>query len=128
LKNFVIIFALFYYSLGTFILPLGDFSILPDLPAMYRHCKQTEQHDMNIFDFFKDHLFNVDCLFDSHGNGDEQKPHIPFHFNHQIQQIIISVFQKSHPLIFEFHNITLPKFLNFYHRILVFDIFRPPKF
>lgn len=129
LKKTVIIFALFYYTIGTFILPLGDFSILPQLPAMYRHCKATEQPDMNIFDFFKDHLFNIDCLFDSHGNGDEQKPHIPFNFNHQIQQI--TILKNLYFIInnnTDFNKIVFPMITTFYHKILIFDIFHPPKF
>ena len=37
---------------------------------------------MTPIDFLTDHLINIDCLFDKHGNGDEQKPHTPFHFHH----------------------------------------------
>lgn len=62
---------------------MGDFSTLMDLPEMYRHCKSTEDKDMTPMDFLTDHLFNLDCLFDSHDNGDEQKPHAPIQFHHQ---------------------------------------------
>ncbi len=37
---------------------------------------------MNFIDFIKDHLINIDCLFDKHLPGDDQKPHQPFLFQH----------------------------------------------
>ena len=54
---------------------MGDFSVLQDLPEMYRHCKATEDKDMTAIDFVTDHLLNIDGIFDKHENGDEQKPH-----------------------------------------------------
>lgn len=82
MKEAFVIFMLAYFALGNLILPMGDFSVLPDLPSMYTHCKATEHHDMNPFDFITDHLVNIDGFFDAHGNGDEQKPHHPFPFHH----------------------------------------------
>lgn len=85
------IFILGFYTLGTLLLPMGNFSALLDLPEMYRHCKATEDKDMTPFDFLSDHLFNVDCLFDNHDNGDEQKPHTPIQYHHQdIQSYFVS--------------------------------------
>ncbi len=68
-------FFAFYYLLGTVLLPGGDFSILPKLPAMYENCKLTEDKVMGPVDFITDHLINIDGVFDSHGQGDEQRPH-----------------------------------------------------
>lgn len=87
MKKGLSIFVLVYYVLGQLILPRGDFSILPALPKMYAHCKATEHHDMNPFDFITDHLINIDGLFDAHDNGDEQKPHQPFPLQHHQSQI-----------------------------------------
>jgi hypothetical protein len=75
---------LLFYSLGTILLPAGNFSSLNDLPAMYRHCKATEDKDLTPFDFITDHLINIDGLFDAHEQGDEQKPHTPFAFQHHV--------------------------------------------
>lgn len=77
LKKIVSLFLLVFYSFGTFCLPLSDFSVLQDLPAMYRHCKANEDKDMTPIDFVTDHLVNIDGLFDKHDKGDEQKPHTP---------------------------------------------------
>ena len=49
---------------------------------MYAHCKTTEDKDLSVLDFISDHLINIDGLFDAHNNGDHQKPHKPFNFNH----------------------------------------------
>ena len=67
-------FLLVYYACGAFLLG-GNFSLLADLPAMYTHCKATEDKDMTPLDFITDHLVNVDALFDRHPAGDEQRPH-----------------------------------------------------
>lgn len=78
MKQVAFIFILFYYALGSVILPSSDFSILPKLPSLFAHCKATEDKDMTILDFITDHLMNIDGVFDAHEQGDDQKPHQPF--------------------------------------------------
>lgn len=82
-----------FYSLGTFLLPLGDFAAIEDIPEMYRHCKATEDKDLTPFDFIKDHLINIDGIFDKHDKGDEQKPHSPTQFHHTPAQIVFVIQQ-----------------------------------
>lgn len=77
MKRILSISFICFYLLGTFILPLGNFSILVDLPDMYRYCKANEDKDLTPIDFITDHLICLDSLIDSHSNGDEQKPHQP---------------------------------------------------
>ncbi len=91
MKRVTVILTLLYFALGKLVLPLGDFSVLPDLPLMYLHCKATEHHDMNPLDFITDHLINIDGLFDAHDNCDEQKPHRPFPLHHlPVQSLFVS--------------------------------------
>lgn len=78
------ILLLTYYSIGVFLLPLGNFAVLQDVPEMYQHCKTYEDKDMTVVDFFTDHLINIDGVFDKHTNGDEQKPHQPIHHHHSV--------------------------------------------
>jgi hypothetical protein len=73
-----------------FMLPMGDFSALKDLPEQYRHCRDTEDQDMTFIDFITDHLINIDCLFDKHENGDKQKPHSPYQHHHQSFSVSIT--------------------------------------
>ncbi len=77
MKRISVILICLYYLFGNLCLPGGDFSFLVDIPPMYKHCKATEDKDITFFDFITDHLINFDELFDSHNNGDEQKPHQP---------------------------------------------------
>ena len=87
----------FHFFFAAITLPLSNFDLIAQLPQMYKHCKATEDKDMNFFDFITDHLINVDCIFDKHDNGDHQKPHTPFNFN--IQNITLLFFQNSFPVI-----------------------------
>ena len=82
MKQLTSILLLSYYLFGTLCLPHGDFSAIADLPAMYQHCKASEDKDMTPIDFLTDHLINIDSLFDKRENGDEQKPHSPIQFHH----------------------------------------------
>lgn len=63
--------------LGALFLPGGDVSLLRDLPAMYAHCKATEDKDLTPLDLITDHLICLDALLDTHPPGDDQKPHAP---------------------------------------------------
>ena len=74
-------FFLVYWLFGMFMLPDGDFSAISNIPQQYKHCKETEDKDLTVWDFITDHLINIDSLFDSHDKGDEQKPHKPFQYN-----------------------------------------------
>jgi hypothetical protein len=128
MHRIIAILILSYYSFGTLCLPSGNFSSLTDLPEMYRHCKTTEDKDMTPFDFVTDHLLNLDGLFDKHDDGDDQKPHQPFHFHHMMQQVVSPAFEFSMELekhIFIEKKQTLFT-TNFYHADYVSKIFRPP--
>jgi hypothetical protein len=77
---------------GAIILPQSNFNLLMQLPEMYNHCKSTEDKDMNVIDFVTDHLINIDCIFDKHDNGDHQKPHEPFNYHFQNNNVQLFVF------------------------------------
>lgn len=117
-----------YFAFGTFCLPQGNFSAIAELPTMYRHCKATEDKDMTALDFITDHLINIDCLFDNHENGDQQKPHLPYTFHQVTQQIFLTYFQFQ----FSFSNSIELFNTKFYSsdRFLLSEyfskIFRPP--
>ncbi len=122
------IFLLSFYSFGTFCLPFGDFSMLCDLPQMYRHCKETEDKDMTPIDFITDHLVNIDGLFDKHDNGDEQKPHTPFQ-NHHFAQTSVSFITCFTFLITPFCDIKIKSIIPFDHFLqldYISKIFHPP--
>ncbi len=129
LKTLKILF-LSFYTLGTFCLPMGNFSVLTDLPEMYSHCKAQEDKDMTPFDFVTDHLLNFDGIFDKHDNGDEQKPHTPLQTQNHIQ---ITLYQFISPFTLKtttFKNIEPKEIIYTSENLLVSNytskVFHPP--
>ena len=109
---------------------MGNFSILPDLPEMYSHCKTHEDKDMTPFDFVTDHLLDFDGMFDKHDKGDEQKPHTPSQTQKHSQ---ITLFQFISPFSFKmtnFKNIELKEIIYSSENLLVSmytsKVFHPP--
>ncbi len=100
MKTIFSISILSYFLIGSLILPQGDFSVLPQLPKMYDHCKSVEDAGMNLVDFVFDHLIGIDGSFDhligidgsfdQHENGDHEKPHSTTPFQNQQHQSIYS--------------------------------------
>lgn len=90
MAHFGFIVLISYYFLGTVCLPQGDFSFGAELPEMYRHCKSQEDKDMTPLDFVTDHLVNIDGIFDTHCNGDKQKPHTPPPSPHHLIQTLLT--------------------------------------
>lgn len=123
-----------FYSLGTIFFPMGDFSVIENLPKMYAHCKATEDKDMTPLDFVTDHLINIDSLFDQHSKGDEQKPHKPFEYNlhHSISQFIqeLKSFDfKGEKIFVSSDQIKISNYKNtLYSHNVIASIFRPPIF
>jgi len=107
---------------------MGDFSMLKEIPEMYRHCKATEDKDMTPLDFITDHLINIDGLFDKHENGDAQKPHTPPQTQHQGQTTISFITYFSFSVI-PFHPLKAKPAIpadNFSTSDYISNIFRPP--
>jgi len=122
------ILLLFCFSISIVCIPEADFSLLDQLPAMYYHCKATEEPDMNLIDFITDHLININGILDKHLPGDNQKPHQPFQF-HNLQHsntFIHTALQMdiAEP-VFQINNFKLPGNKNF-HSSYITCIFHPP--
>jgi hypothetical protein len=75
------------FFISTVSVPESDFTLLGQLPALYHHCKETEDEDMSFMDFITDHLININSIFNMHDTNDAQKPHQPFRFEH-LQHIV----------------------------------------
>lgn len=52
-----------------------DFSMMKDLPKMYQHCKQTEDPNLTVLDFFTEHLIDFDEFLEGHEEDKSEKPH-----------------------------------------------------
>lgn len=122
------ILLLLCFLVSTVCAPEADFSLLAQLPAMYRHCKTTEDPDMNFIDFITDHLINVDGIFDKHLPGDNQKPHQPFQFHHlqHANTFIHAALQMNIAgPVFQLNNFKLPGNKSFHSSYITY-IFHPP--
>jgi hypothetical protein len=134
-KKVIILSSALYFLLGQMFLPNGDFSVMPDLPFMFAHCKATEDKDLSVLDFITDHLINIDGLFDSHNNGDQQKPHKPFNFNHLSNGFVL-ISQIIKPEIIRFKSDVTIEMVDelpyskqhFFQNHYLSSIFRPPIF
>ena len=129
MTKFFAIILLSYHLFGTMCLPMGDFSMMADLPKMYQHCKATEDKDLTIVDFLTDHLVDVDCFFDAH-EQDEQKPHQSSSFSHVAQQINFTTPVVDYLFFTEKLTENLPQIFvsNFIPTDFLATIFRPPIF
>lgn len=58
IKYLTTLFLGCYFLAGSMILPLGDFSLMPDLPSMYQsYCKVTTETP-DIIDFIGDYIWS----------------------------------------------------------------------
>lgn len=63
------------FLISGFILPLGDFSLMRDIPDMYRnYTKITTEEELGVLDFVGDYLMHGKELF---GNNQHDKPQTP---------------------------------------------------
>jgi hypothetical protein len=127
-----IVFTLFYL-LGTLTLPFADFSVIKDLPEMFRHCKATEDHDLNIFEFFTEHVSGLGQLVEGTEHEDEEeedgdKPHAPLQFHFEQQQIICINHYVKMPVVKPAPEIKSRVVLvnGVYISTYIANIFRPP--
>lgn len=109
---------------------MGDFSVLKDIPEMYKHCKATEDNEMTPLDFLTDHLVNCDALFDKHDHGDRQKSHQPLQNHHNIQVPLFSLtcfqFSLQHISTLAVNTTTMADL--FFSSAYLASVFRPPIF
>jgi hypothetical protein len=126
LKLFVFSLLLYFVS-GTLLLPQGDFAALPDLPRMYAHCKETEDHDLTIPDFIEEHLLMMDDLMGEQPEP-EDKPHQPVQFHHLYAPVTLAIRQVLTPI--EQPVIIEREVMRVYDDVYLSDyptsVFRPP--
>lgn len=104
------------------------------MPAAFQHCKATEDHDLNVFEFLVEHVSGVGQLIEEteHQFGEEEedgdKPHAPLQFHFEQQQVICSHHQIKAPAIKPVPVTLVNAVIN--HKVYISDyiskIFRPP--
>lgn len=116
------------YTLGSFLLPRGDFSVLEHFDDMYHQCKLLEDPDMDYFDFFKDHIINLDGITDEHGPDDDQRPHKNHFFDQYLSQTVYykPTFEFDFKNKFEWLEKANTPYQDDYQLRMSSDILKPP--
>lgn len=111
------------------VLPLGDFSLLRDIPKMYQnYTKITSAEEMGVIDFIGDYLLHGKDLF---GHNEHDKAPVKgcdVQFQHQASQLNI-IFSHKPITLLNTHVVVLvhPVFVpNFYSSNYRNKLFRPP--
>ena len=83
IKSFLGIFLAFYLLAGSMVLPLGDFSLINDLPGMYHSYTQVTAETPDVIDFIGDYLLSGKELLGHNKHDAHPKADGSTQFQHQ---------------------------------------------
>ncbi len=93
---------------GGTLLPLGDFSLVADLPGMYQTYTKVVKEEPDVIDFVGDYLLHGKELFGHNKHDASPRDESGLQFQHQANSLTVVVFQSG----FELHH--LPAILESY--------------
>jgi hypothetical protein len=103
-KRLVSGFLVCLFLVSSFILPLGDFSLMRDIPNMYRnYTKITTDEELGVLDFVGDYLMHGKELFGNNAHDKPQTNTNNVQFQHQANPLLAEI-----PLIV-FRLVNLPQ-------------------
>jgi hypothetical protein len=92
------------FLMSSFILPLGDFSLMRDIPHMYRnYTGLTTKEELGVLDFVGDYLMHGKELFGNNVHDKTQNGDNSVQFQHQANPLLAEI-----PLIL-FRLVYLPR-------------------
>lgn len=118
-----------YFLIGSTILPLGDFSLMKDLPQMYRsYEKLATSEERGIIDFIGDYLMGGKVVLGHNKNDVHETSNSKVQFQHapvfcsiaSIQFQLISTTVADAVIIYP--HISIPFHITEFHQ----ELFRPP--
>jgi len=83
IKSFIGIFLAFYLLAGSMVLPLGDFSLINDLPGMYHAYTEVSAEKPDVIDFIGDYLLSGKELLGHNKHDASPKADGSTQFQHQ---------------------------------------------
>lgn len=122
IKSLTAILLACFFLTGSTLLPLGDFSLMKELPGMYRSYCQVKVGEPDVIDFAGDYLLGGKDLLGHNQNDTTPKSDGSLQFQHQANSFLIILLQvktassllaealskpvASHPLLFttEYQN------------------------
>ncbi|WP_295676945.1 hypothetical protein [uncultured Mucilaginibacter sp.] len=87
-----------FFLAGSIVLPLGDFSLLRDIPGMYHNYKKiTTPDELSLTDFIGDYLLQGKEIFGHNKHDKSENPVNNTQFRHQANslQVLIPDFYLS---------------------------------
>jgi hypothetical protein len=83
LNRIIVCFLSFLFLTGSILLPLGDFSLMKDLPEMYqRYEKLAAPEEVGVIDFIGDYLFAGKALFGHNKTDRPESSDMSVQFQH----------------------------------------------
>ncbi len=118
-----------YFLTGSMLLPLGDFSLMKDLPQMYKAYQKLAPHEeQDVFDFVGDYLLNGKAILghNKHDAPESSQSGVQYQHSAGFCSILVVHFQlnavavNEHEIIHKQTN--LPVNTSDFHP----ELFRPP--
>jgi hypothetical protein len=98
-KSIVAICLATFFLSGSILLPLGDFSLMNDLPQMYRSYTKIVKEEPDVIDFIGDYLMNGKELLGHNQHDAPQKQDTAIQFQHQANSLNIVLIQLYFPVL-----------------------------
>ncbi len=92
------IFLALFFLVGSTLLPLGDLSLMTDLPTMYHSYTQVVNEEPDIVDFIGDYLLNGKELL-GHNKHDAHTPTSAMQFQHRANSLNIVLLNIQLPVL-----------------------------
>ena len=129
LRKFTCYFWAGLFLISSFVLPLGDFSLLRDIPQMYQnYTRITSNEEMGVIDFIGDYLMHGKDIFGHNEHDKVPAKGNDVQFQHQASPLNI-VFSYSPTLLTtaSYSVLTHPLFIQHFNTSNYRnELFRPP--
>jgi hypothetical protein len=128
-RKIICYFLASLFLTGSVMLPLGDFSLMRDIPKMYQnYTKITSGEEMGVIDFIGDYLLYGKQIFGHNEHDKAPAKGLDVQFQHQASPLNVVVSQLPFTLFFNYFSIlTHPSFNQvFYTSDYRNTLFRPP--
>ncbi|MES2268643.1 MAG: hypothetical protein V4520_17890 [Bacteroidota bacterium] len=114
---------------SSILLPLGDFSLMRDLPEMYRnYAKITTSEELGVIDFIGDYLLHGKEIFGNNEHDKAQANGNSVQFQHRASSLNVVLLHQPISLLFTSESLVPhPLFSQPFHTSDYRDeLFRPP--
>lgn len=131
IKRIAALFLGFYFLAGSVVFPLGDFSLMRDLPSMYRsYTKIALPQEVGIIDFVGDYLLHGRDLLGHNSRDKSESTAKGLQFQHTNNHLnfVVAAVQVYMPAPGEGYIAAIPHRKLFLTTDYSHAVFRPPIF